>query len=194
MRGRLRREKKARERSPRAAANEDRELPRRSLRGEFIVSEAAIVETERLLPTYRGIDGDHEGIVFWLGRQIEEEGVTIITTALAPEAHTRPGWVQCSKEQMATAADSARAAGLGVLAQVHSHPRGWVEHSEGDDDMIFMPFEGMLSIVVPWYGHVGMRPLDNIGIHQYQDGYWVLAEPASVREAITVVPPSIDVR
>jgi proteasome lid subunit RPN8/RPN11 len=169
-----------------------REFPIRPLRGEFLIAEAAIRETERLLPTYRGLDGDHEGIIYLLGRDLDE--LTVLTTALAPEAQTTTGSVHCTKEQMAMAVDAARQAGLGLLAQVHSHPQAWIEHSLGDDRMIFMPFEGMLSIVAPWYGRVGMRPLQNLGVHQYQDGRWVGIEPSTIRRGIRIVPASLDLR
>jgi hypothetical protein len=169
-----------------------RELPIQPLRGQFLITEAAVLECERLLPTYRDVEGDHEGIVYLLGRELAE--LTVLTTALAPEADTTYGSVHCSKERMGAAAEAARDAGLGLLAQVHSHPRDGTQHSLGDDEMIFMPFEGMLSIVVPWYGRVGMRPLHHLGVHQYQDGTWVAAEPPSIREQITIVPGGIDLR
>jgi proteasome lid subunit RPN8/RPN11 len=167
-------------------------LPRRPLRGRFLLAEAALAETERLLPTYRDSQGDHEGIVFWLGRQLDD--LTVLTTALAPNAITSPGSVECSREQMAEAVDVAARRGLGLLAQVHSHPSGWCEHSLGDDEMIFMPYEGMLSVVAPRYGRTGMRPLAGIGVHQHQDGRWVAAEPASVTESLIVIPAGIDLR
>ncbi len=64
--------------------------------------------------------------------------------------------------------------GLGLLAQVHSHPGEDARHSDGDDKMVVAPYQGMLSIVVPHYGHVGMTPLSEVGVHQFQDGHWVL--------------------
>jgi hypothetical protein len=167
-------------------------LPQAPLRGEFLISASAISETERLLPSYRDFSSDHEGIVFLLGQQLDE--LTILTTALAPEAHTTPGSVSCSPAQMAGAIEAAREAGLALLAQAHSHPSDWIEHSLGDDSMIFMPYEGMLSLIAPWYGRVGMLPLQNIGVHQYQDRRWVRAEPRSVADAVTIIPDSLDLR
>jgi len=164
----------------------------RPLRGRFLLAAAVVAETERLLPTYRGPLGDHEGIVFWLGREFED--LALFTTAIAPQAETSPGRVNCTREQMAEAVEAARDLSLGLLAQVHSHPRDWIEHSVGDDEMVFMPYEGMLSIVVPWYGRNPMWPLANLGVHQYQDGGWVRAEPASVTRQITIVPAKVDLR
>jgi hypothetical protein len=169
-----------------------RRLPLRALDGEFVITAAAIAEAERLLPSFRDPLGDHEGIVFLLGRQLGE--LTMLTSALAPRAETTRGSVRCSPEQMAEVIEAAREVGLGVLAQLHSHPAEWTEHSVGDDSMVFMPFEGMLSIVAPWYGRVGLCPLANLGVHQYQDGRWVQAEADSIRERITVVPDGIDLR
>lgn len=169
-----------------------RRLPRRTLRGEFVITAAAVAEAERLLPSYRDPLGDHEGIVFLLGRQLGE--LTVLTSTLAPQATTTSGSVRCSSEQMGEATLAARAAGLGLLAQLHSHPADWTQHSVGDDSMVFMPFEGMLSIVAPWYGRVGLRPLQNLGVHQYQDSRWVEADPDSVRESFRIVPDGIDLR
>lgn len=169
-----------------------RRLPLRPLRGETLITAGAIGEAERLLPSYRDPRGDHEGIVFLLGRQLG--ALTVLTSALAPEAETTSGSVSCSPEQMDEAIRAARQAGLGILCQLHSHPSGWTEHSVGDDSMVFMPFEGMISIVAPWYGRVGLRPLQNLGVHQYQDGRWIQAEQASVAERFNIVPDGIDLR
>jgi hypothetical protein len=95
---------------------------------------------------------------------------------------------------MAALTAAARAEGLGVLCQVHSHPGSHTGHSFGDDEMIFMPFEQMLSIVVPRYGHFGMRPLDSLGVHQFQDGQWVICEHASVKRQLRIIPADKDIR
>jgi hypothetical protein len=169
-----------------------REWPIAPIRGSFLVTEPALGALDRILPTYRSVDGLHEGIVFLCG--IEKEDLTVLLTAIAPEADHGVGRVSCSAEQMAAVSAAARSFGLGVLAQVHSHPSPYTGHSFGDDEMIFMPFEGMLSIVVPDYGRFGVRPFDSLGVHQFQDGRWVLCERASVRRAIGISPAEIDLR
>jgi hypothetical protein len=131
-------------------------------------------------------------MVFLLGREFG--ALTLLTTALAPDADHGPGHVICDPSTVAAAQRAGRDVGLAILAQLHSHPTDRIEHSEGDDELVLMPFEGMLSIVAPWYGRVGLRPLDNLGIHQFQDGRWVLAERDSVRERLRVLPTKIDLR
>lgn len=162
------------------------------LRGEFAISEAALLASERLLPTFRGPDGDHEGILYLLGRELDE--LTFYTTVLAPEADHGYGHVICEPPAIATAQRSAREHGLAILGQLHSHPSDLTEHSEGDDDLVLMPFEGMLSLVAPWYGRVGLQPLAGLGVHQFQDGRWQLIDPRSVSAHFHVLPTGIDLR
>lgn len=167
-------------------------LPVAPLRGRYLISEAAVEATERLLPTYRGMDGDHEGIVYLCGREFGD--ITVLTTAIAPSCDHGRGYVMCSEGDVDRVTTAAHARHLGVLAQVHTHPGGLIEHSQGDDTMVLMPFDGMLSIVVPHYGRHGMRPLHHMGVHQHRGGGWVSVEPDSVCGGITIVAAGIDLR
>jgi hypothetical protein len=169
-----------------------RELKSGSLDGTFQITDRAVDSLERLLPTYRGPEGPHEGICFLCGYEMPAS--TLYVTAIAPDADHGPGHVRCSEEEIAAVTKAARAHGLGLLAQVHSHPTGGTGHSLGDDEMVFMPFDGMLSIVVPDYAHYGVRPLDSLGVHQYQGGRWVLCSRQSVRANFTIVPALRDLR
>lgn len=169
-----------------------RRLDERTLRGRYFITDSALSAIENILPTFRGPDGNHEGIVFLAG--FEREGQTLFVTAIAPEAEHGPGRVFCSREQVLAATRAARAAGVAILAQAHSHPGASSYHSAGDDDMVLMPFEGMLSLVVPHYGHFGLRPLCSLGVHQFQDGLWVVCTTDSVRAGFRVVPDQMDLR
>lgn len=162
------------------------------LRGRFLFARQAIRALEQLLPTFRGPDGSHEGIAFLCG--VELPKATLYTTAIAPESNHGRGHVRCSEAQVATVSAAARELGLGLLAQVHSHPGDTTIHSFGDDDMVLMPFEGMLSIVCPLYARFPLRPLETLGVHQFQDGRWVLAEAQSVKANVGVLPGGIDLR
>jgi proteasome lid subunit RPN8/RPN11 len=178
--------------TPRAGSGFRHEPPTGTLRGSFQITDAAIAALEQLLPTYRGPDGPHEGICFLCGYEIGI--VTLYVSAIAPDADHGPGHVRCSEREIAAVTKAAREHGLGLLAQVHSHPSGLTGHSLGDDEMVFMPFEGMLSIVVPEYGRFGLRPLDSLGVHQYQGGRWLLCSRASIRANFTIVPALRDLR
>jgi proteasome lid subunit RPN8/RPN11 len=167
-------------------------LPSCLLRGRVLITHAALRGCEDLLPTYRGIDGDHEGIAFLCGRELGD--VQLLTTAIAPRCDHGRRRVMCDESQIEDVVAVAHAHRLGVLAQVHSHPGPFTEHSEGDDEMVLMPFEGMLSIVVPHYARHRLQPVESLGVHQYQDGRWVTAEPASVAAAVTIIPGNVDLR
>ena len=168
-----------------------RVLPRGRLRGRFVITDAVVAASERLLPTFRGPDGDHEGLIFWFGLELTD--VTIFTSAIAPRCDHGPGYVRASPAAVADAARAGRAEGLGLLAQIHSHPLGETEHSPGDDELVLMPFEGMLSVVVAHYARWGLRPIGTLGIHQYQDGRWVLIDEG-IDEGVTIVRSGIDLR
>lgn len=162
------------------------------LRGQFLFAQQVIDTLEGFLPTYRGADGSHEGIAFLCGFELGK--VTLLTTAVAPDADHGPGHVHCSESQMGEVSRAARALGLGLLGQVHTHPTSDATHSFGDDDLVLMPFEGMLSVVCPLYARFGLLPLYTLGVHQFQDGRWILAEPGSVRDQVALLPAGVDLR
>jgi proteasome lid subunit RPN8/RPN11 len=118
--------------------------------------------------------------------------MTLFTSVLAPECDHGPGFVRASPAQIAAAARAARSRELALLGQIHSHPGAWCEHSEGDDTLVLMPYENMISIVVPHYARYGLRPLANQGVHQFQAGRWTLITRGA--DGIRVVPPALDLR
>jgi hypothetical protein len=80
---------------------------------------------------------------------------------------------------------------MAIVAQVHSHPGDDTTHSDGDDQMILLPFENMFSLVVSRYGLGDISPGRGVGLHQYQDGHWVRVEP--VEAAFIVAPAGISI-
>lgn len=157
-----------------------RPLPRGVLRGCYSIVASLIEDTQQAL---RGFDeagwyeGGHEGICYWAGR--EEPNLTTMEAVLVPKAdHGRFG-VFVSESVFADVARRARAMGLGVLAQVHSHPGRDTRHSDGDDDLVVMPFENMLSLVAPSYGR-NLKAITDFSIHQFQDHRWVLCDRDSI--------------
>jgi proteasome lid subunit RPN8/RPN11 len=170
----------------------ERPLPLGALQGAFRVVEPVITETQVALQKFAlaGIrDGGHEGMVFWAGRAIGD--LTLFLQVIVPNAEHSRQRVHASKEAVAAAARIARQQGLGILCQVHSHPGSDTRHSDGDDELILLPFEGMLSIVVPNYG-IGLRSIYQCGIHQFQSGSWVLCDASSVRQGIELIPTGVN--
>lgn len=171
-----------------------RPLPQGPLQGRFLLPEPMVSETRRALvdTALNGIrDGGHEGLVYWAG--CEMESVTAFLSVIVPGSDHGPQHVMVPGPEVTRAARSARAHNMGILAQVHSHPGSDARHSDGDDDLILLPFEGMLSIVAPRYGQ-DVHTLADLTIHQFQDGRWVLCDDASVERGFEVIPTSIDLR
>jgi hypothetical protein len=130
------------------------------LRGRFLRADWAVRAAEALLRTYRDLDGSHEGIAFLCGSELPK--ATLYATVIVLDADPGRGHVQCSEAQVAAVSAAARALGL---LRVQSHPGYGTTHSFGGDDMVPMPFEGMLSIGCSLHGRFALRPLETLGMH-----------------------------
>ena len=164
-----------------------RPLPRGALQGCYRLAGELIVKTQQALRLFDEAgrhDGGHEGICYWAGR--EGLGPTSMEQVVVPVARHEPQGVFVSAAEFGEVARRARAMGLGILAQVHSHPGSDTRHSDGDDDLIVMPFEGMLSLVAPHYGRT-VQSISDFSVHQFQDHRWVLCEPKSLTAAFETV-------
>ncbi len=171
-----------------------RPLPTGDLRGRFLITKRLIRDTRRALVSFAiaGLyDGGHEGMTFWAGREVE--GAAVLLQVIVPNADHSSGRVLASRDAVGRAAREARSSGLGILCQVHSHP-GWDgRHSDGDDALILLPFEGMLSIVVPYFGAM-FDSISRCCVHQFQARQWVLCSSESVERNFTIIPPVVDLR
>lgn len=157
-----------------------RPLPRGSLQGRFTVMRQVMTETRRALLKFAvagAAEGGHEGICYWAGT--EWQGHTRFEKVFVPEACHRAHGVFVSAAAYGAIVRQARRSGLGILAQVHSHPGADTRHSDGDDKLIIMPFDGMLSLVAPYYGK-GLHTFVDFSVHQYQANAWVLCDAHSV--------------
>ncbi len=103
-----------------------------------------------------GPDGPHEGVVFWLGRIVMPN--TYVLSMLVPRSEHREGFVRVPAVVVGDAGRAARAMGLAFVCQVHSHPGRDTRHSDGDDQMVPLPSEGMFSVVVGRFGDGGLTP------------------------------------
>ena len=171
-----------------------RALPTTDLAGSFLVAAEVLTATQRALQQFAldGIrDGGHEGMAFWAGRDVGRH--TMFLQAVVPDAEHTYGRVHSSKSAVGSAARAARDYNLGILCQVHSHPGSDTRHSDGDDDLVLLPFEGMLSIVVPNFG-LKLESIAQASVHQFQNGRWALCSAASVENGIKVFPSEVNLR
>jgi proteasome lid subunit RPN8/RPN11 len=152
-----------------------------------LLTEQVVSPTRAALQASSGTHRAHEGLAFWLGRNLGTDTL-VLGVAVPPTEHRVDGVFVDERAVLATTR-AARAAGLGLVAQVHSHPGRDTRHSDGDDKLILMPYEGMFSLVVADYGHGALLPADGAGLHQYQAGRWVYV----TNEAFTVVPAVITI-
>jgi proteasome lid subunit RPN8/RPN11 len=158
--------------------------------GLLVVNETVINHTQQALRAFGDENGGrHEGLVFWAGKNIDTS--SYVLAAIVPECEHEPFRVVASPSQMGDAARAARKLGLGLISQIHSHPDSDTRHSDGDDVLVFMPYEGMFSLVVGNYGDGSFDPNEGAGLHQYQNGEWVQVENAAA--VFRIVPSVIEV-
>ena len=164
-----------------------RPLPGGTLRGHYTITNNLISDTQMALRAFDEAgwhEGGHEGICYWAGR--EKSKHTSLEAVLVPEARHRPLGVFVSETAFADVARRARSMHLGILAQVHSHPGADTRHSDGDDELVVMPFENMLSLVAPHYGRI-LTSIGDFSIHQFQDHRWVLCDRKSITGSFEVI-------
>jgi proteasome lid subunit RPN8/RPN11 len=162
-------------------------LPLEPARGHLIIPEAIKTITEATLRGFAGPDGQHEGIVFWAGREDGDDQV-VVTTIVPRAVHSR-GFVHVSVDQVGEMAYQARSRRLVLLGQVHSHPGDDTRQSDADDNLVLMAREAMFSVVTARYGDRGISPVEGAGIHQFQAGRWVQVSDAGT--SLIVVPTGI---
>lgn len=133
----------------------------------------------------------HEGIVYWFG--IELGARAIITTLVVPDADTSGGDVVTSAAANAEALTAIVGTPLVLLGQAHSHPGGYVWHSDVDDRDTFAQFPGALSVVVPFFGWYG-ADLMRCGVHRHFGGAYCRIGADRVGEHLVVLPGTRDCR
>lgn len=131
----------------------------------YVIPFGAIRDTERVLLEYARKKPANEGLVYWGG--IEAGNIITIQIVIAPKTKSNFGMVSTSHRSNFDFVRTLNKFSLVQVAQVHSHPSDWVDHSLGDDTLAAFKTEGLLSIVVPEYCNRGMLPLTICGIHRY---------------------------
>ena len=124
--------------------------------------------------------GRRESGVMWYGNK-DGRGDGSVCYVVAPKQEMRWGNYRVSAEALAEAAHRVPE-GCKPLAQVHSHPGKWVEHSTYDDEMVSS--HRILSLVFPFYGRNSRGFLQGVGVHEWQNGYWHLLNSEMAKNRI----------
>jgi len=164
-----------------------RHLPRRRAIGQLLVPTPILAQTAEFLRTAGARFPPHEALVWWLGRRVDED--TVVLACHLPKCDSGPQYVRADEAATGAAARAARAHRLALLAQVHSHPGADTRHSDGDDDLILMPYEGMFSLVVGNYGRGSLLPGEGAGLHQFQGGQWIQTDDS--KRTLVVIPTEV---
>jgi hypothetical protein len=138
--------------------------------GHLVVSRFALRRTQELLAAAGRYQPPHEGLVWWAGRQIGHD--FLVVACVRPTVDSGPQHVYADESAVGAAATATRRCRLGIVGQAHSHPGSDTRHSDGDDHLVLMPFEGMFSLVVGHYGADSVLPSGGATLHQFQQRRW----------------------
>jgi len=157
----------------------------------LVLPETLVPEIARLLRSYG--DGEaHEGVVYLGGVETSEQSVALL--AIAPVATTTPGSFRTGLGANTAVVSTLATQRLILVAQIHSHPSDWVDHSDGDDRGALVRFEGYWSIVIPGFAGQGLLPLTRCGIHLYGQGRFARLTDAAVAARVRLIPVAVDLR
>jgi len=126
-----------------------------------------------------------EQVGYFDGYELGDHG--IVTTITIPEARLERGYFEVSPEAMSAAGKHLRQLGQVRLAQVHTHPGTWVDHSEHDDERAYSQRAGSLSIVLPNYARGGVF-LEDCGIHVREEDDWRMLSPEEYESYLQILP------
>ncbi|MDA9504962.1 hypothetical protein XI09_09675 [Bradyrhizobium sp. CCBAU 11386] len=143
------------------------------------VPKSALEQTVRVLQAAVRV----ETCCFWYGRDLPG-GCGRVEAVVVPPQRGTWGNYDVTGDAMAAVSAATRAKRWVALAQVHSHPGDWVEHSRYDDARAIS--RGVLSVVFPRYGHwTGPWP-HRAGIHEFQINYWHLLSIADAARRLVL--------
>lgn len=132
--------------------------------------------------------GRLECCCFWYGRQDE---ASTVTTIVVPRQCQTWGNYHVAVDAMQRIHQMVAPRGLRNLAQIHTHPGKFVEHSIYDDQMANS--RRALSLVVPSYGHWSSIWPSGIGVHEFQDEYWhLLTDHDASRRVVLTTSNEVD--
>jgi len=139
--------------------------PYRRPRAVLWLPKQALDVTISTLRKYRHL----EAACFWYGLRDEAEN-EFVKAVIAPFQLNRWGSYHIPSTSISAISAATRTRGWVCLAQVHSHPGAFVEHSRYDDENAGS--QRILSVVIPKYGRWRRRWPNGVGVHECQNAYW----------------------
>lgn len=150
----------------------------------YVVPGKAVHDTERVLRAYGSEPYPREGFAYWGGSRTKS-GFEV-KSVIAPRLDANFAGVRISAESNSRVVQALCEYSIVELAQVHSHPGGWVDHSRGDDLMAPFKVEGLVSIVVPDFCRRGMLPIEICGVHRFEGGRFVRLSSGHVKRSFII--------
>jgi len=132
-----------------------------------------------------------ERVAYLDGVALDDGGIA--TTLVIPDAQLAVGWYDVPTGAMSQAGAHFRAFKLVRLAQVHTHPKEWVEHSDRDSEKAYSQELGTVSIVVPFHGKHRPAPQE-CGVNVRDADGWRLVDATEARSIVRLVPTFLDFR
>jgi hypothetical protein len=156
----------------------------------LLVSRAVLRRThEYFLPYW---SAGVETACFWFG--VDAGHLQVVTTVAAPKLYQTPGNYSVEMTSLRRLAAAMRANGLTNMAQLHTHPSDWVDHSPHDDERAYSTREGALSLVWACYGSQMCHDLSGIGVQERRGEEWVRLSEAETANRIRLVDDFADFR
>lgn len=146
----------------------------------------------RMLDEFARIPGNVERVAFLDGVVMGTGGV--VTTLTIPDAVLRTRYYEISSDAMSQAGKHLRAHRLIRLAQVHTHPDDWTDHSPIDDGRAYSQEPEAISIVLPFHGRKRPGLFDGVGVLVREIEGWRRLNTEEVVERVRVVPAILDFR
>jgi hypothetical protein len=144
---------------------------------------------EYFLPYWKA---EVETACFWFG--VDLGGYQVATTVAVAKLFQTRGNFRVEKDSMRRLSASMAQQRLLNLAQVHTHPSEWVNHSPYDDERAYSTREGALSVVWPDYGQSIRHDLRKLGVHEMRAGAWRQLGVAEILERVRLVDSLADFR
>jgi hypothetical protein len=155
----------------------------------YYVSKSVIEFTEKVLREYGNREPKAEGLVYWAGTIDGEK--YFVNAAIAPRTEASRYGILTTHNANARFVDFISDNDLVYIAQVHSHPSTWVDHSDVDNKETAFRSEGLVSVVVPSFSEDGMLPFKRCGIHRYfPDGFKRLTSTYVLKHFKLLAKPS----